>query len=364
MGRRADLDAPAGAGAEEGRRTDLAFGSGWIGERTASVRPPGTDPPRGLSSPPPVARGPPPPVRPAPPMRSPHSPHPPIFRDRDCPHGGLAGHRSERLWRRADLRAGGAHREEVPRVVASIFPLADLAAWVGGDDVRIDVLVPPRAAPATFEPSPRQIRNLAEARGFLLVGGGIDDWLKAVPAALARIPETRMNDGIPLRAGGEGEGTGDPHTWLDPALVRDSWLPRIQAALIAAHPEAKDRLEARALALADSLSVLDDWLTQRLAPVRGPGLRRHPSGLGLHGGAIRATRAGHDSREPGARAVRPQPRRAGGRGARCRGSRCLRRTSAGQDRRSRACCRVETCRYAFSIRSVDRVWKGERATWR
>ena len=192
-------------------------------------------------------------------------------------------------------------------MVASIFPLADLAAWVGGDDVRIDVLVPPRAAPATFEPSPRQIRNLAEARGFLLVGGGIDDWLKAVPAALARIPETRMNDGIPLRAGGEGEGTGDPHTWLDPALVRDSWLPRIQAALIAAHPEAKDRLEARALALADSLSVLDDWLTQRLAPVRGRAfVATHPAwaymaaryGL-LELGTIHAS----PGREPSARSL-------------------------------------------------------------
>ena len=127
----------------------------------------------------------------------------------------------------------------------------------------------------------------------------MDDWLKAVPGALARIPETRMNDGIPLHASGEGEGTGDPHTWLDPVLVRDLWLPRIVAALIAAHPEAKDRLEARALALADSLSVLDGWLTQRPRAGPGAGLRRHPSGLGIPSGAIRAARAGHDSPEPG-----------------------------------------------------------------
>jgi ABC-type Zn uptake system ZnuABC Zn-binding protein ZnuA len=154
-------------------------------------------------------------------------------------------------------------------VVATIFPLADLAAYVAGEDVRVDVLVPPRADPSTFEPSARQIRDLAGARGYLMVGGGMDEWLQAVPGALGSIAETRMNDGIALRAGGEGEGTGDPHTWLDPILVRDVWLPKIEAALIAARPDARATFESRARALADSLTALDGWLTERLAPVHG-----------------------------------------------------------------------------------------------
>src|SRR5690349_12823967 len=51
-----------------------------------------------------------------------------------------------------------------PRVVASIFPLGDLAASVGGPDVAVDVLVPPRADPSTFEPPPRRMQELADAR--------------------------------------------------------------------------------------------------------------------------------------------------------------------------------------------------------
>ncbi len=142
-----------GDGSERGRRANLASRSGWIRTgRRAGLRL-GPIPPRGLSSPPPVA-GPRPTasVRPAPPMRS--SPN------RAHRSSGTAIARTVVVLTTAasgcgeepDLRAGGAHREEVPRVVASIFPLADLAAWVGGDDVLIGVLAPPRAAPATFEP--------------------------------------------------------------------------------------------------------------------------------------------------------------------------------------------------------------------
>ena len=109
-----------------------------------------------------------------------------------------------------------------------------LAAWVGGDDVRVQVLVPPRADPSTFEPSPRQLDNLADARAFLMVGGGMDDWVERIPGAVEGIPVTRVNEGLALREGGEGEGTGDPHTWLDPVLVRDAWLPRIVAQLAVA----------------------------------------------------------------------------------------------------------------------------------
>lgn len=159
-----------------------------------------------------------------------------------------------------------------PRVVASIGPLADLAARVAGPDLRVDVLVPPRADPSTFEPSPRQLRELSDARAFLLVGGGMDDWMIEVPGGLAGVPVVRMNEGIALRAGGHGEGTGDPHTWLDPVLVRERWLPAIVGALAAARPDARARLEARGAELADSLGALDRWMADRLGPARGQAL--------------------------------------------------------------------------------------------
>ena len=159
--------------------------------------------------------------------------------------------------------------ETPPRVVASIFPLGDLTKLVAGGDLVVDVLVPPRADPSTFEPAPQQLRQLVGARAFILVGGGMDDWSQAVLGATEDIPHVRLNDGIALREGGQGEGTGDPHVWLDPILVRDQWLPKLVAALSAARPDASERIEARGRAVADSLTALDAWMSERLDAVRG-----------------------------------------------------------------------------------------------
>ena len=156
-----------------------------------------------------------------------------------------------------------------PRVVASIFPLGDLTALVAGTDLTVDVLVPPRADPSTFEPSPRRLRELAGASAFILVGGGMDDWSQAVLAGTDDIPRVVLNDGITFPKNGGGEGTDDPHVWLDPVLVRDYWLPRIVATLVAARPDAQETLEARGRVVADSLTTLDAWMSARLAPVRG-----------------------------------------------------------------------------------------------
>ena len=200
-----------------------------------------------------------------------------------------------------------APRDETPRAIATIFPLGDLAAFVAGDELRVEVLVPPRADPSTFEPSPRQVARVAGARAYLMVGGGMDEWLRSVPGALAGVPEARMNGGVQLRAGGEGESTGDPHTWLDPVLVRDVWLPQIERALSAARPDARPRIESRARALADSLTALDHWLAERLLPVRGQAFVATHSAWGYFAAryGVRELGAVHRSpgREPSARAL-------------------------------------------------------------
>jgi zinc transport system substrate-binding protein len=156
-----------------------------------------------------------------------------------------------------------------PRVVASIFPLGDLTAMVAGTDLTVEVLVPPRADPSTFEPSPRRLRELAGARAFIIVGGGVDDWSQAALPGTDNIPRVALNDGITLRKGGGPEGTHDPHVWLDPVMVRDSWLPLIVATLVAARPDAREALEARGQIVADSLTTLDAWMSAHLTPASG-----------------------------------------------------------------------------------------------
>lgn len=156
---------------------------------------------------------------------------------------------------------------EPPLVVVTIFPVADLVTRVGGDAIRVRTLLPPRASVHTWEATPGQIRAVNHAAGYVSVGGGLDTWLDDVVAGLPALRKLRITDGIDLSgaAHGKSEGTGDPHVWLDPILVRDSVLPRLTAFLTGIVPDREAALRARSRALYDSLTVLDRDIRRTLA---------------------------------------------------------------------------------------------------
>lgn len=150
-------------------------------------------------------------------------------------------------------------------IVASIFPVADLVGRVAGPDVPIATLLGPGASPATFDPTPRAVRQVEGARLVVSMGGGLDAWtgelLDMAPGARSVV----LLEGASLLDDGHGEGTGNPHVWLDPVRTRDLLLPRIADAVAEAFPESGDGVRARARALADSLTALDDEIRRGTA---------------------------------------------------------------------------------------------------
>lgn len=160
-----------------------------------------------------------------------------------------------------------------PVVVTSIFPIGDLAQQMVGDLVRIEVLLPPGASPATFDVTPRQLRDLHGACLFLMIGGGLDEWVSQLPEASGGdSPVVRLSDGVPLLAEEEDEhghdhGSGNPHIWLDPILVRDQIVPKLEEALKGALPKDAELIGERAVLLADSLTALDEEIREALRPL-------------------------------------------------------------------------------------------------
>lgn len=155
-----------------------------------------------------------------------------------------------------------------PVVVASIYPIGDLVRILAEDAVRVEVLLPAGASPATFDVTPKQLRDLQGGSLFLMIGGGLDEWvahLAGAPGGGTRV--VRLSDGIPLLEGGGHEGSGNPHVWLDPILVRDHLLPRTVQALSEVSPGLASDLDARASLLADSLTRLDEEIRTALAPL-------------------------------------------------------------------------------------------------
>jgi len=153
-------------------------------------------------------------------------------------------------------------------VVASIYPIGDLLRILADDLVRVEVLLPAGASPATFDVTPKQLRDLQDGDLFFMIGGGLDEWVAQLTegtAGNARV--VRLSDGIPLMEGGGHEGSGNPHVWLDPILVRDHLLPKMEEALSGISPQVASYVRRQAPLLADSLTALDEEIRAQLAPL-------------------------------------------------------------------------------------------------
>ena len=148
-------------------------------------------------------------------------------------------------------------------VYVSILPQAFFVARIGGENVRVKVLVGPGESPATFDPTPRQMADIAAARVFFTTG---------VPMEEALLPRVRHNFPavaiIDTRVGIEQLGEHDPHVWLSPRLAQIQ-ARNIYEGLVSLDPEHAVTYQQNHTALNSDLEALDRELADILAPVRG-----------------------------------------------------------------------------------------------
>lgn len=131
-------------------------------------------------------------------------------------------------------------------VVASFFPLAELARNVGGSDVEVHDLTPADVEAHDLELSGREIDRIEDADLVLYLGGGFQP---AVEKAVARAGGRRL-DLLP-------PGTDDPHVWLDP-MAMAGFVDRVVEAV---GPASRERGEG----YKRLLSALDEEYRSRLA---------------------------------------------------------------------------------------------------
>jgi manganese/iron transport system substrate-binding protein len=152
-------------------------------------------------------------------------------------------------------------------VVATTTVLAEIVGRVGREHITVTSLVPKGGEVHTFDPSPRDVGRVEEARLIVANGLGLDDWL----AQLGRDAGT----GAPIVALGDALAGGDlivengrpnPHAWLDPNLAA-AYGRTAAAALGRVDPANDADYRANAEELAAELAALDDDLLERLDQV-------------------------------------------------------------------------------------------------
>ena len=111
------------------------------------------------------------------------------------------------------------------RAVVSIAPLKPLIENILGDDFEVSVLVPQGASPETFEPTPKQLREVESAR--FVFGTGLLEFEQELLHRIARNKQLiNLSQGIKVIAGtcshahcshGHNHAHGvDPHVWCSP----------------------------------------------------------------------------------------------------------------------------------------------------
>jgi zinc transport system substrate-binding protein len=212
----------------------------------------------------------------------------------------------------------GALAQAAPlSVTVTILPQKFFVERIGGEHVRVAVLVGPGQSPETFEPLPRQMATLSGSSLFYRIGVPFEDvWIEGLRSTHPGLVFLDAREGITLRemepAGGHhhdydhhgAHASADPHIWLNPANVR-IMIDHLRDQLIALDPQhAADYRENHAR-FTNELIQLEQSIQAQLAPLKG---RRfmvfHPSwGYFADAFHLKQLPIESEGKEPGARTL-------------------------------------------------------------
>ncbi|MEI8372086.1 MAG: zinc ABC transporter substrate-binding protein [Planctomycetota bacterium] len=178
------------------------------------------------------------------------------------------------------------------KTFAGIPPVAYLVQRIGGPYVHVEVLVPAGQDPHIFEPTPRQVIRLSQARLFFRVGMPFEDRLIGhLVRGSANFTVVDTAAGIAARASscvceaahcGHGhdqankddgdddddEVPADPHVWLSPPLLK-TMAANVAKALCQADPRHEQVYRTNLKTLLAKLDALNHRIAQSLLPYRG-----------------------------------------------------------------------------------------------
>lgn len=173
--------------------------------------------------------------------------------------------------------AGGDRKSEPLVVIAAESFLADIAQNVAGSRLTVQTLMPRGTDPHTFEPTPGDIKRVADCQVLIVNGSGFEGFLEdMLQGAGGERVVIEASQGLTGRRPDETEqahghepghedaqehehGDIDPHFWLDPVNVK-TYVRNIQRGLASADPTGAEQYAANAAAYLKKLDELDAWV--------------------------------------------------------------------------------------------------------
>jgi zinc transport system substrate-binding protein len=156
------------------------------------------------------------------------------------------------------------------QVVATFYPVAEFAREVGGDKISVTTLTKPGTEPHDFDPTPKQLAQIYDAKMFVYNGAGLEPWVDKITKDLESSDVFRVDSSSQISlqkkdpSDTEDGSPTDPHIWMDPELAMKE-VNNIRLGLIAVDPVNAQYYVDRAIAYTDKLQALDDAFKKGLA---------------------------------------------------------------------------------------------------
>lgn len=163
------------------------------------------------------------------------------------------------------------------KIYTTVYPLEYFTQRIGGKYVEVSSIYPPGSNEHTFEPTQKDMMNLADADYFFYIGLGLEGFVenakKSLKSENVQFVETTTNvskDKLAVSTGHEDEDEHDhaseeqhhenaqvdPHVWLSPIISQDLALS-IKDSLVKAQPDHKAEFEKNYNSLVNDLKDLD-----------------------------------------------------------------------------------------------------------
>ncbi|MFW6245828.1 MAG: metal ABC transporter solute-binding protein, Zn/Mn family [Tangfeifania sp.] len=183
-------------------------------------------------------------------------------------------------------KKSGNQDDGKPVITVSILPQKTFVEKIGGDDFKINVLVPPGASPAAYTLLPSQLKDIARSEVWFRIGyiGFEQSWQDKIKQANKEMEVVDLSEGLDLIYGEEEQhgdhvhvGGVDPHIWMSPSLVKQM-AKRILNHLAGLRPENSDKYQANYMEFVKEIDQLDIKIRNELKEFRGSEfITFHPS---------------------------------------------------------------------------------------
>jgi ABC-type Zn uptake system ZnuABC Zn-binding protein ZnuA len=151
-------------------------------------------------------------------------------------------------------------------VVTTMTVLGDLIQQVGGDKVEVKSLVPPGGEVHTYQPTPEDMKTVAQARIVFYNGVHLEEWLDGTIRSAGKpdLPIVVLAEGLPVIQE-QGEEP-NPHLWLDVANAK-TYVERIRDGLSKVDSGNAGYYGDRAKTYLGQLDELDKWVQAQVEAI-------------------------------------------------------------------------------------------------